>query len=373
MLFGEGLSMAGMFATHPPLPERIRLLEASFNAEQLQQSSARRLTSPPQGAQEDLAMGLAGSAPPPLPPRVGQFNVTPPRVVAQVGAPAQDDYRRAGSLMESLSPELRTQATQRDGVMPLLPGLLVDDDATIASKQRIEVVARLGEAVADRAWSLRTRHLSRLHPMLRLPPSALAFPVLRRRPRPELEEFLSTVHATVHAEGKVSLFECCVAKLLEVKVREALDPARHARFGRRKPGRIKQEFATLLAVVAHTGNDNPTAAQHAYLSGLQRVLPRDHLPYAPPAAACWRWRAPGQGWTRWIRWPSRCWWKRSPPPSATTGASACPSPNCCARSAACRTVRCRRCWNTPEGLPLPLSIVRVRAGNIHTKALAGAG
>ena len=25
------------------------------------------------------------------------------------------------------------------------------------------------------------------------------------------------------------------------------------------------------------------AAQHAYLSGLQRVLPRDHLPYAPPA------------------------------------------------------------------------------------------
>ena len=39
----------------------------------------------------------------------------------------------------------------------------------------------------------------------------------------------------------------------------------------------------LLAVVAQSGNDNAVAAQHAYLTGLQRVLPRDHLPYAPPA------------------------------------------------------------------------------------------
>jgi hypothetical protein len=71
--------------------------------------------------------------------------------------------------------------------------------------------------------------------------------------------------------------------LLEVQVRESLDPERYARFGRRKPGNLKQEFATLLAVVAQSGSDNPAAAQHAYLSGLQRVLPRDHLPYAPPA------------------------------------------------------------------------------------------
>ena len=37
------------------------------------------------------------------------------------------------------------------------------------------------------------------------------------------------------------------------------------------------------AVVAQAGHDTPTKAQHAYLAGLQRVLPRDHLPYAPPA------------------------------------------------------------------------------------------
>ena len=283
MLFGEGMPLAGWFATHPPLLERIRKLEPSFNAQQLQQLSARWLASPPDGRQEDLALGLAGATPPPLPPLSHKINVTPPMVSAQVAAPAENDYRRAGSIVESLSPELRTLAAQREAVMPLLLGLLLDEDAAIAAKQRIEIVARLGEAAAAEALALRERHLAELHPMLRLPLASLAFPVLRLRPRPQLDDFLAAVHAMAHADGRVSLFEYCLGRLLETQVRESLDPARHARFGRRKPGGVKQEFATLLAIVAQAGNDSPAAAQHAYLAGLQRVLPRDHLPYAPPA------------------------------------------------------------------------------------------
>jgi len=297
MLFGEGLSMSGtssLFATHPPLLQRIRLLDPSFNEQQLQQLSARWMASPPDGMQEDLALGLAGSTPsprapsprtpPPLPPPSRQIDVTPPMVVAQVGTPAEDDYRRAGSIVGSLPPELRALAMQRESVMPLLLGLLIDGNPAIAANQRIEVVARLGEQVAAQAWTIRQQHLDPLHPMLRLPLASLAFPVLRLRPRPELDAFLAATHAMVHADGQVSLFEYCLGKLLEVQVRESLDPARHARFGRRKPGNLKQEFATLLAVVAQSGSDgNPMAGQRAYLSGLQRVLPRDHLPYAPPA------------------------------------------------------------------------------------------
>ncbi len=282
MLFGEGMPLAGWFATHPPLIERIRKLEPSFNAQQLQQLSARWLASPPDGRQEDLALGLA-AAPPPLPPLSHRLNITPPMVSAQVATPAENDYRRAGSIVESLSPQLRALAAQREAVLPLLLGLLLDADPAIAAKQRIEIVARLGEAAGAEALALRERHLAALHPMLRLPLASLAFPVLRLRPRPQLDDFLAAAHAMVHADGRVSLFEYCLGRLLETQVRESLDPVRYASFGRRKPGGVKQEFATLLAVVAQAGNDSPAAAQHAYLAGLQRVLPRDHLPYAPPA------------------------------------------------------------------------------------------
>ena len=119
--------------------------------------------------------------------------------------------------------------------------------------------------------------------MLRLPLAALAFPVLRMRPRPQLETFLDTVHAAVHADGDVSLFEYCLGRLLAVQVRESLDPARYARVGRRKPGHVRNEFAILLSVVAQAGHNDEASAKRAYLAGLQRVLPRDHLPYAPPA------------------------------------------------------------------------------------------
>jgi hypothetical protein len=145
------------------------------------------------------------------------------------------------------------------------------------------VRARLGIALADRAQQLRRQELAHLHPALRLPLATLAFPVLRLRPRPELDVFLDSVHAMVHADGAVSLFEYCLGTLLQVQVRESLEPGRHAQFGRRKLPDVATQAATLLAVVAQAGHADPAQAQRAYLAGMQRVMPRTHLPYASPA------------------------------------------------------------------------------------------
>ena len=117
--------------------------------------------------------------------------------------------------------------------------------------------------------------------MQRLPLASIVFPVLRLRPRPELETFLDAVHAVVNADGNVSLFEYCLGRLLQTQVRESLDPARYARFGRRKLSEVRSEVATLLCVVAQAGADDAENAQRAYLAGIQRVLPSDDLPFQP--------------------------------------------------------------------------------------------
>ena len=288
MLFGDGVGFSGMFggmlfATHPPLLERIQALEPSFRADQLDNLSRQWLAAPPRGLEEDAQLGLVAAAPPM--PGIGSAHaLTPPMVAAQVAHPGADDYRRADMIMGNLPAPLRALAAQRDAVVPLLLSLLMDQDAAIADKQHVEIAARLGKPVAEHARQLRDTHLAELHPMLRLPLAALAFPVLRRRPRPELDVFLDAANAMVFADGNVSLFEYCLGRLLTVQVRESLDPSRHARFGRRKPHQVKCEIATLLAVVAHAGHADAAGARHAYLAGLQRVLPRDHIGYAPPAA-----------------------------------------------------------------------------------------
>ena len=288
MLFGDGVGFdqlfAGkLFATHPPLLERIRALEPGFNDEALARLQAQWIASPPDGMQEDVALGLSGGSGSRLPGATQELSVTPPMVAAQVAAPAADDYRRADSIVIAIPEALHDLARQREAVMPLLLGLLLAEDEALAERQHADIAARLGGDIADHAVRIHQQLTADLHPMLRLPLAALAFPVLRLRPRPQLDAFMDTVHAVVHADGQVSLFEYCLGRLLTVQVRESLDPSRYARFGRRKPGNVRNEFATLLAVVAQAGHEDRASAQHAYLAGLQRVLPRDHLPYAPPA------------------------------------------------------------------------------------------
>ena len=89
------------------------------------------------------------------------------------------------------------------------------------------------------------------------------------------------VSAMVYADGNVSLFEYCLARLLTVHVRESLDPSRYARFDRQKINDVRREITTLLTVVAQCGSADPDAARQAYLTGTQRVIPDQGMPYLP--------------------------------------------------------------------------------------------
>ena len=282
MLFGDGVGLGSWFATHPPLVERILALEPGFSGEQLERLRAQWIAEPPNGADEDVELGFAnGGTPPPLPPeRIGQ-SVTPAAVARQVAQPGADDYQRADAIAAHLPNDLRALAAQREAVVPLLLALLLDTQPSVAEKQDYEISTRLGKAVALEVRTLRQQSLASLHPALRLPLASLAFPVLRLRPRPELDVFLDTVNAMVYADGNVSLFEYCLARLLTVHVRESLDPSRYARFGRRRIRDSRREISTLLTVVAQCGNADPEAARQAYLTGMQRVMPDQALPYLP--------------------------------------------------------------------------------------------
>jgi hypothetical protein len=282
MLFGEGLSLSGLFATHPPLVKRIQALEPQFRGEELERLRSKWFAAPPVGLDEDAMLGLDAAGSGRLPNAMQELNVTPPMVAAQVAAPAADDYRRADAIASGIPDALRDLAAQRDTVMPLLLGLLLAEDEALAARQHVEIAARLGRDVADHAARIHQQLVADLHPMLRLPLAALAFPVLRLRPRPQLDAVMDTVHAVVNADGQVSLFEYCLGRLLTVQVRESLDPGRYSHFGPRKPAAVRNELALLLAVVAQAGHDDADGARRAYLAGMLRVLPNEHLPYAPP-------------------------------------------------------------------------------------------
>ena len=283
MLFGDGVGLSGLFATHPPLLDRIQALEPSFRKDQLANLHQRWLSQPPNGLEEDARLVLTDDNHASRLPVAGtEFDVSPPMVIAQVAHPTADDYRRADAIVSTIPEALRTLVASREDVVPLMLALLLDEDPAVQGKQHAEIAARLGRDTAVLAQAMRSEQLGALHPMQRLPLAALAFPVLRLRPRPELNVVLDTTHAVVNTDGKVSVFEYCLGTLLQHQLRESLDPSRHVQFGRRKIAGVKREAAILLALVAQAGHDNQHDALRAYLAGLQRVLPREHIDYAPP-------------------------------------------------------------------------------------------
>ncbi len=282
MFFGDGVGYSALFATHPPLVKRIKALDPSFNDSALDELSRRWAQTPPDGAEEDRLMGLDGARPDTLSSPHAQLPIHAAAVIAQVGAPHDDDHRNAGSIIEAMPPELDAAARSLDQVIPLVLALLLDDKPEVRGKQATLLRDRLGEAALTAANALAPQ-VAQLHPQLRLPLAALAFPLLRRRPRPQLESFMACVDALVQADGEVSLFEYCLGCLLRTQLMESLDPSTHWSAGRRKLPDAQNEIALLFAVLAQNGQDSPADAQHAFAAGINRVLPDASIAYAPPA------------------------------------------------------------------------------------------
>jgi hypothetical protein len=101
----------------------------------------------------------------------------------------------------------------------------------------------------------------------------LAFPALKRRPRAELENFARTLGGLIRADDRVDLDEYCLAKLVQVQVIAALDPAANFKAGSVRLTEVPDALRDLCALIAHFGNEDADAARRAVLLAMQEALP----------------------------------------------------------------------------------------------------
>ena len=300
MLFGDGVGYSALFATHPPLIKRITLLDPHFNPKEFD-DIARAWSQPVQvGDEEGAQVSIAGfvpavafasrsvpsaaattSAQSVLPLAGAEIALTPKSVIKQVAHPGTDDYQTATAIHATISEHLRAFAYMADRAAQVIFALTLDADAELREKQLHIVEARYDAGVRAGVEEI-AGELVGLHPMQRLPLAQLAFPTLRKRPRPQLQIFLIALNELIQADGRVQLEEYCLAKLVGIQVIDALDPSKSALSGRTKLTDCKAELAAVLAIVARYGNDDTGEAERAYLLGMHEVLPDAIDVYAPP-------------------------------------------------------------------------------------------
>jgi Zn-dependent protease with chaperone function len=292
MLFGDGVGYSALFATHPPLVERIRRIEPRFDAAELDEIGRRwsdlvHVADDAEGAGVSIS-GLAPRSGAPveahavsqrsLPAAANAIAVEAAAVVAQVGTTPSP--RNQGDEIGAGIPEkLRASAYMQDRAPGLVLALALDPDDALRRTQLERIAQALGgehESVAAVLFPL----AQTLHPMQRLPLAALAFPALRRLPRPFLGRFVAALDQVIHADGDVALGEYCLAKLVASQVIDALNPAAARITGKRHLRECRQECADLFAVLARDGNADEQTARRAYMAGIAEVDPNAPA-YAP--------------------------------------------------------------------------------------------
>ena len=294
MLFGEAGSFNALFATHPPLLQRIRALEPGFREEQLTRFAARwqgGATTPVSTARAPvhvlaqaaaLAAGAAKSSPPPLP--VDGL----PGIPAPIGQPGAQDIQHADALQPQIPLALVHTVRQAEPALTVVLALAMSAQTDLLRSQQSMLASAFGDDVAH-AVSVVCPSVQGLPSALRLPLVSLAFPALKQLPPGRQQTLLRTLDALVRVDGRVDLHEYCLARLLRVQLLEAQQPRRAPLDGLKKLPACRDSVALIGAVVAGYGNPDETASRRAWLLAMQQIFPGAALIWqAPPAA----WQAP---------------------------------------------------------------------------------
>ncbi len=268
-LFGPG-----PLATHPPLEERIRRIEPSFDG----QFPALEGSEPEQRAlAEAEQQSLPAFAPFPSGPPVA-----PEHVVAQVGALSADGLARGRNVLASLPAALRDGAQSPFSACAIVYACLLSADATILSAQRGQIAKLSSPALETEALrylaSVRALHGGRVLAMVRL----LA-PALRQLSPEQRRVFSRTLDALVAADGKLTLFECVLAETLRARIEQESHAGRRSMARTRSLRAVRDELALLLSSLAYAGHESDAEAARAFAAGAARVpdLALVPLPRAP--------------------------------------------------------------------------------------------
>ena len=295
MFFAEGLSR--VFATHPPILERIRELDPHFDPRELEAAAAEPDQDPTaaevaghgggagQGVASQAGAGVLGGAGLGLPLGAAAAGVglgAASHFATQVGRPDMAHIVHAQAVRLALPQPVRELTESPGGAQALVIALLISSDPLVRDQQ-LAMLSKSANA-ASLAVIQRVIPLAQaLDPMLRLPALQRSFPALRRSTVPQRKALGQLATQLIHADARIDVFEFCLAKLLETLLNDELDAT--APHGTVTLEGAVSEISLLFCVLAQIGTQDERTARESYEVGISTVLPMRRPPYT--AVADW--------------------------------------------------------------------------------------
>jgi Zn-dependent protease with chaperone function len=288
MLFGEAGRFNALFATHPPLLQRIRALEPAFREEELVQLAAsmlRAAEAPPRHMPEGKAAALSGVPGMQLPPVLPTVSTGAAAVSRAAVTPA---LQRAAANQSTIPNALTSAVQQPESALVVMLALALSPEAELQRAQWRIVADAFGDDV-QQSVRARAGELATLSPMARLPLVSLAFPALKQLPEGRQQSLLRALDGLVNVDGRVDLNEYCLVRLLRIQLLEARQPRRAPIDGRKKLPACRDSLILVSTIVAAAGCSDEASARRAWLLAMQQAFPGETMAWSPPVAA---WQAP---------------------------------------------------------------------------------
>jgi hypothetical protein len=255
-------NFGGLWATHPPLPARIRAIEPAFDG---------KFPEPPQVVDVSREpWSKVAHMPPPLPtPSPQAAAAFGAALSAAAGTLTAQGTAEARSLLSEIPAAIR-EATRSPHDAPILVyGLLLDDDGGVRQKQLSSI------AGSDGGDALRT--LQQLDPSLRelghghrLAVLQLALPAVKALAPSALGTFTATLDALVQADGRVTPFEFALQRIVTRELANSRAPsAAVAQIYSFQA--VTLEISVVLSALAHASSESPQEAARAYADGAAQL------------------------------------------------------------------------------------------------------
>ncbi len=273
MMFSQGI--AGMFATHPPLPDRIRRIDPGWDGrypvpipvddrnEAEDRRAAAMAAKQEQGRERIESFAKAAMA------------IT---AVQMIGQPTPAHVSYAQRIIASIPQPIRDAAHEPYGARALIYAMLLNTDAASRRKQANCLAQREDREVTRLTAGLETAVRS-LDADTRLPVIDLATASLRELSPKMYEQFRDNVHAFIHADDEVEPFEWALSHLLLHHLDQHFDKRKRPVVQYYALTALANPLSALLSTLAHMGHGSEEHARQAFGAGAAELdVPVTMLP-----------------------------------------------------------------------------------------------
>jgi len=273
--------VGSLFATHPPLPDRIRAIDSSWDGN-FDARSALKPTPTAAEKAETEEEPLAEILPPVL-VAAASVRFSPDSVLARAGTVTDEHFRGAQALLAQVPETLRSAARGEGKAQALVLAVLCAGAPGSATSALELIRNKLGSQLADEAAALAVP-VSQCPPSVRLPLIQLAAPVLRELDATASEALLGLIEEISRLDGVVSPLEVAVSKILIRSLRLAKRPAPVIQF--HSFNAVRNEIVMVLSTLAHTSDTRTESARNALDAGLAQLRSLEGGLNLVPAAQC---------------------------------------------------------------------------------------